>query len=42
MKMDNTILVVDDEEDIREVLQISLSDIGYEVLSAENGEEALD
>jgi PAS domain S-box-containing protein len=35
------ILIVDDEEDIREVLRISLTDLGYEVLTAENGEEAL-
>jgi len=39
--MEKTILVVDDEEDIRDVLDISLSDIGYEVFTAENGEEAL-
>jgi signal transduction histidine kinase len=38
----NTILLVDDEEDIRDVLYISLTDIGYEVLTAENGTEALD
>ena len=35
------ILLVDDEEDIRDVLEISLSDSGYEVLTAENGDEAL-
>jgi DNA-binding NtrC family response regulator len=39
--MDKTILLVDDEADIREVLNISLSDIGYEVLTAENGANAL-
>jgi PAS domain S-box-containing protein len=39
--MDEKILIVDDEEDIREVLKISLSDLGYEVYTAENGEEAL-
>jgi signal transduction histidine kinase/FixJ family two-component response regulator len=39
--MDEKILIVDDEEDIREVLEISLSDLGYEVYTAENGEEAL-
>lgn len=36
-----SILLVDDEEDIREVLGISLTDIGYNVLTAENGEQAL-
>ena len=35
-----TILLVDDEEGIRKVLDISLSDIGYTVYTAENGEEA--
>ena len=37
----NRILLVDDEADIREVLEISLLDIGCEVFSAENGEHAL-
>ncbi len=36
------ILLVDDEEDIRDVLSISLADMGYEVLVAENGATALD
>ncbi len=35
------ILLVDDEEGIRRVLAISLADAGYEVLTAENGEQAL-
>ncbi|MDX2496882.1 MAG: response regulator [Desulfobacterales bacterium] len=39
--MEKTILLVDDEPDIREVLNISLSDIGYKVLTAENGADAL-
>jgi signal transduction histidine kinase len=39
--MDNTVLLVDDEEDIRDVIGISLSDLGYKVLIAENGQEAL-
>ena len=39
--MEKEILVVDDERDICEVLDISLSDIGYQVHTAENGEEAL-
>ena len=36
-----TILLVDDEQDIREVLQTALADSGYQVLLAENGEDAL-
>ena len=39
--MENKILLVDDEEGIRKVLGISLADRGYDVLTAENGEEAL-
>jgi two-component system NtrC family sensor kinase len=39
--MKKTILLVDDEADLREVLDISLSDTGYEVLTAENGAQAL-
>lgn len=39
--MTSKILLVDDEAGIRKVLGISLSDMGYEVLTAENGEEAL-
>lgn len=39
--MENEILVVDDEKDICEVLDITLSDIGYKVYTAGNGEEAL-
>ena len=39
--MGEKILIVDDEEDIRVVLDISLSDMGYEVYTAEDGEEAL-
>ena len=38
--MDKKILLVDDEEDIRDVLDISLSDLGYKVFTAKNGEEA--
>ena len=37
----HTILLVDDEADIREVLTLSLSDMGYEVYPAENGKDAL-
>lgn len=36
----NKILLVDDEEDIREVLHMALSDMGYFVLPAENGKKA--
>ena len=37
----DTILLVDDEPDIREVLQTALADSGFAVLQAENGEQAL-
>jgi YesN/AraC family two-component response regulator len=40
--MDTKLLLVDDEEGIRKVLGISLTDLGYQVLTAENGEEALE
>ena len=40
--MTNKLLLVDDEEGIRKVLGISLTDLGYQVLTAENGEEALE
>jgi signal transduction histidine kinase len=39
--MEETILTVDDDKDIRDVLAISLTDLGYKVLTAENGEDAL-
>ncbi len=39
--MEKKILLVDDEEGIRKVLGISLADSGYEVFTAENGEQAL-
>jgi signal transduction histidine kinase len=39
---DNPILLVDDEQDIRDVLQVALADAGYDVLQAENGRQALD
>ena len=38
---DSRVLLVDDEEDIRDILNIVLTDIGYEVLTAEDGEQAL-
>ncbi|MCP3954819.1 MAG: response regulator [Desulfobacterales bacterium] len=40
--IENSLLLVDDEEDIREVLQLPLEDLGYRVLTAENAETALD
>ena len=39
--MEEKILLVDDEEGIRKVLGISLMDIGYQVFSAQNGQDAL-
>lgn len=36
------ILLVDDEEDIREVLAITLQDLGYRVTLAENGQKAME
>jgi len=39
-KLNKTILLVDDEADIRDVLGITLSDFGYQVISADNGEKA--
>ncbi len=44
MKLPNvekTLLLVDDEADIREVLTLALADLGYRVTSAENGTTAL-
>ena len=37
-----TILVVDDDQDIREVLRDRLESLGYRVLAASNGEEGLE
>lgn len=39
--MRRTILLVDDEEDIRDVVGISLTDFGYDVYEAANGDAAL-
>ena len=36
------ILVVDDEEDIRELVALNLSQEGYKIISCETGEEALE
>lgn len=38
----SSILLVDDEADIRDVLQMALMDAGHDVLLAENGRQALD
>jgi YesN/AraC family two-component response regulator len=39
--MEKIILLVDDESDIREVLNLALSDLGYTVYEAESGGQAL-
>jgi CheY-like chemotaxis protein len=39
---DRTVLVVDDETDIRESLQDALGDEGYQVVVAANGRQALE
>ncbi len=39
--MKKTILIADDSESIREMLQISFTEAGYQVISSKNGEEAL-
>ena len=40
--MQNTILLVDDESDIREILSLPLCDLGYRVSEAETGDQALE
>jgi signal transduction histidine kinase len=40
--MEKTILLVDDESDIREVLSLPLYDMGYQVCEAETGSQALE
>ncbi|NNG01853.1 MAG: response regulator [Desulfobacteraceae bacterium] len=40
-KTAESILLVDDEEDIRDVLQLALSDLGLTVHQAENGDQAM-
>ena len=39
--MKKKILLVDDEKDVRDVLNLTLTDLGYEVFEAEDGTEAL-
>lgn len=38
----NRILIADDSEEIREIIEILLTGEGYEVLAAKNGQEAVD
>ena len=40
-KLNHWLLLVDDEDDIRDVLKLPLEDLGYDVLMAENAETAL-
>lgn len=40
--MKKRVLVVDDEADIQEVIHVLLENTDYEVISAENGQEALE
>ena len=42
MKRRGTILVVDDEHDVLEMIEIGLGLDGYRVLSAESGEQAIE
>ena len=37
-----TILIADDEPDILEILQFNLQNEGYEVITAKNGDEAIE
>ncbi len=40
-KMKKTILVIDDEADIREIVRLYLSEEGYDILEASNGQEGI-
>jgi DNA-binding response OmpR family regulator len=40
--MPKRILLVDDEHDVLRLLRASLEQVGYEVMTAENGQEALE
>lgn len=42
MKKDRTIMVVEDYDDTRLLLKKTLEDLGYSVLEASNGQEAVD
>ncbi len=37
-----TIMVVDDDDDIRQMMRVLLEEDGYSVLEAENGQQAID
>jgi CheY-like chemotaxis protein len=37
-----SVLIVEDDEDIREALQVTLESVGYKVASARNGKEGLE
>ncbi|MBF0450844.1 MAG: response regulator [Candidatus Magnetomorum sp.] len=41
MNHNNIIMIIDDEKDIRDVMRISLMDLGYQVIDSDNGESAL-
>jgi CheY-like chemotaxis protein len=41
MTADGSVLVIDDDADVRESIECALEDEGYEVRGASNGEEAL-
>lgn len=41
-KNEKTILVVDDEQDLREAIEMGLQVLGYRTLSAEGGQKALE
>ena len=40
--MKEKIMIVDDHEEIREVIQVLLSNEGYQIIEAQNGKEALE
>ncbi len=40
--MSNTLLIVDDSESIRELISTNLTDAGYTVIKAVNGQDGLD
>jgi CheY-like chemotaxis protein len=42
MKQDNAVLVVEDDEGIRQIMQLFLEIEGYNVITAGNGQEGLD
>jgi CheY-like chemotaxis protein len=42
VKRTGGVLVVDDDSDLREFLRVMLTSIGFEMMSAANGREALD